>query len=156
MKKHCLHSNIKWKKKPNLLIQEKDERYRKTIKWHAENYLRKPKYTWDRYYFYEFRKHFRKKDFGTYRLWRNLADKMNLQKIDKNIVLSNLSIYYRWKKHETLTDNRHQFSTELKIELHSKLKQDTTLKLWNYLEEQNSRALNRFIANKIFRQLLEI
>ena len=33
----------------------------------------------------------------TNRLLLNLADKINLKKSDKNVALSNLSIYYTWK-----------------------------------------------------------
>ena len=33
-----------------------------------------------------------------HRLLLNLADKINLKRSDKYIVLSNLSIYYTWKK----------------------------------------------------------
>ena len=34
----------------------------------------------------------------THRLLLNLLDKINLKRIDKHIALSNLSIYYIWKK----------------------------------------------------------
>ena len=34
----------------------------------------------------------------THRLLLNLLDEINLKRIDKHIALSNLSIYYIWKK----------------------------------------------------------
>ena len=43
-----------------------------------------------------------------HRLLLNLSDKIHLKKKDKDIALSNLSIYYAWKKNlknETVTDN---------------------------------------------------
>ena len=43
-----------------------------------------------------------------HRLLLNLSDKIHLKRNDKDIALSNLSIYYAWKKNlknETVTDN---------------------------------------------------
>ena len=43
-----------------------------------------------------------------HRLLLNLLDKIHLKRNDKDVALSNLSIYYAWKKHlknETVTDN---------------------------------------------------
>ena len=37
------------------------------------------------------------KTFDPYRLLLNLTDKINLEKSDTYVVLSNLSIYYTWK-----------------------------------------------------------
>ena len=37
------------------------------------------------------------KTFDPYRLLLNLTDKINLEKRDTYVVLSNLSIYYTWK-----------------------------------------------------------
>ena len=40
-----------------------------------------------------------------YRLILNLLDKINLNKNDKYVALSNLSIYYTWKKTKKLYKN---------------------------------------------------
>ena len=34
----------------------------------------------------------------SHRLWLNLTDEINLKRSDKYVALSNLSIYYTWKK----------------------------------------------------------
>ena len=38
------------------------------------------------------------KTFEPYRLLLNLSDKINLKRSNKYVALSNLSIYYTWKK----------------------------------------------------------
>ena len=38
----------------------------------------------------------------SHRLFLNLTDKINLKRSDKYVVLSNLSIFYTWKKSTTM------------------------------------------------------
>ena len=54
------------------------------------------------YCIYEF---WKQQNIWTSWLLINLADKINLRKSDKYVVLSNLTMYYTWKKHRGNTNN---------------------------------------------------
>ena len=51
-----------------------------------------------------------------HRLFLNITDKINLKRIDKYIVLSNLSIYYTWKniKKSKRINLKYQLKREIK------------------------------------------
>ena len=55
---------------------------------------------------------------GPYRLLLNLTDKINLKRSDKYVALSNLSIYYTWKKklksHTKIIDLKYQLRHGMK------------------------------------------